>query len=174
MKGLNGFLIAVYSLAAMAMSVVIMGLAAPFPFLDSFRTSSLQLFNNWTLALVAAAVFLFSLWIFITNVLPADRVRTIDRQGELGEYRISFDALENMVLQATRGIEGVRDTRTRLSVSDRGLVIYVRIATLPDIKVPDLAGEIQKNVKEYVQDISGVDVAEVKVLVENISKEKRK
>jgi uncharacterized alkaline shock family protein YloU len=174
MKGLNGFLIAVYSLAAMAMSLVIMGLAAPFPFLEGFRTSSLELFNNWVFALAAAAVFILSLWVFIANVLPADRVKTINRQGELGEYRISFDALESMVLQAARDIEGVQNARTRLSVSDAGLVIYVRIATLPDIKVPDLAGEIQKNVRNYVQDISGVDVAEVKVLVENISKEKRK
>lgn len=174
MKGLNSLLIAVYSLAAMAVSVVIMGLAAPFPFLDGFRTSFSQLFNNWPVALTAAVLFILSLWILIAHLLPSDRMKTINRQGELGEYRISFDALENMVLQATRDIHGVRDTRTRLSVSDAGLVIYVRIATMPDIKVPDLAGEIQKNVKDYVQDISGVDVAEVKVLVENISKERKK
>jgi hypothetical protein len=84
MKGLNGFLIAIYSLAAMALSGAIMGLAAPFPFLDGFRTSSLELFNNWTLAVIAAAVFFLSLWIFLANVLPADRVKTINRPGDRG------------------------------------------------------------------------------------------
>lgn len=174
MKGLTNFLIAVYSLVLMAVAAVVAGLAAPLPFLDAFRTSFMDIYNSWPFALMAVAVFFLALWVLFLSLRPVERSRTIDHQGELGEYRISFEALENMVLQATRDIKGVRDTRTRLALKEGGLVIDLRIGTLPDLKVPELVEEIQRNVREYVQQISGVDVAEVKVLVENISKETRR
>ncbi len=174
MKGLTNFLIAVYSLAIMAVSLVIIGLAAPLAFLDVFRTSFAQVHNNWPFALLGGAIFFLALWVLIMSVRTVDKMQTINHQGELGEYRISFEALQNLVLQATREIKGVRDTRTRLSITDAGLVIDLRVAALPDLKVPELVEEIQRNVKSYVQEISGTDVAEVKVLVEDISKETRR
>lgn len=174
MKGLTKLLIAVYSLAVMAASAIVAGLAAPLPFLDDLRTSFLLIYNNWLFALLGIAVFFLTLWAFLLSLRPLEKSKTIDHPGELGEYRISFEALENLVLQAARDIQGVRDTRSRLSLKEGGLVIDLRIATLPDLKVPELVEEIQRNVKEYVQDISGVEVAEVKVLVETISKETRR
>lgn len=174
MKGLTRFLMAVYSLAVMAVSLVLVGLAAPLPFLDDFRTSFVQVYNNWPIALLGTAAFFLALWVLYLSLRPVERARTIDRQGEMGEYRISFEALENLVMQATRDITGVKDTRTRLSLKDGGLVISLRISTLPDLKVPELVEEIQLKVRDYVQETSGVDVAEVKVLVETITREPKR
>jgi uncharacterized alkaline shock family protein YloU len=174
MKGLNLLLLAVLSLAVMAAAAVVVGLAAPLPFLDVFRTSFLDVYNNWLFALLGIAAFILALWAFLLSLKPVERVRAIDQQGELGEYRISFEALENLVLQATRDIRGVKDTRTRLALKEAGLSIDLRIGTLPDLKVPELVQEIQTKVRDYVQEISGVDVAEVKVLVESITRDTKR
>ncbi len=97
---------------------------------------------------------------------------TIISFTETGEVRISFKAIENMVLTASRKINGIRETNTRIDYIEQGLVIYIRIKVLPDIAIPALIDELQKSVKEYVQGISGSSVAEIKVLVENIVQEK--
>ncbi len=91
---------------------------------------------------------------------------------ETGEVRISLQAIESMVLMAARSIKGIREVSTKTDSTEQGLVIYLRINTIPDVPIPGLAAELQEKVKEYVQEISGYNVAEVKVLVENIAHEK--
>lgn len=91
---------------------------------------------------------------------------------EIGEIRISFKAIENMVLAASRKVKGIRDVNTRIDSTEQGLLIYMRIKTIPDLPIPALVGELQTVVRDYVQEISGSNVAEVKVLVENIAQEK--
>jgi uncharacterized alkaline shock family protein YloU len=97
---------------------------------------------------------------------------TIVSFTEIGEVRISFKAVENMVLAASRKVKGIREVNTRIDFIEQGLVIYMRIKVLPDIAIPALVSELQGRVKEYVQEISGSSVAEIKVLVENIAQEK--
>ncbi len=97
---------------------------------------------------------------------------TIVSFTEIGEVRISFKAIENMVLTASRKVKGIREVNTRIDYIEQGLVIYIRIKILPDIAIPELTNELQTRVKDYVQEISGSSVAEIKVLVENIAQEK--
>lgn len=92
--------------------------------------------------------------------------------SEIGEVRISFRAIENMVLAASRKVKGIREVNTRINFVEQGLIIYLRIRVIPDIPIPVLVSELQQKVREYVQEISGTSVAEVKVLVENITQEK--
>ncbi len=92
--------------------------------------------------------------------------------SEMGEVRISLKAVENMVLMAARSVKGIREVSTRTESTEQGLVIYLRIQPIPDIPIPGLASELQEKVKAYVQEISGYNVAEIKVLVENIAHEK--
>ena len=51
--------------------------------------------------------------------------------------------------------------------------LYAR-KVIPDLPIPGLVNELQTVVRDYVQEISGSNVAEVKVLVENIAQEIQK
>jgi uncharacterized alkaline shock family protein YloU len=75
-------------------------------------------------------------------------------------------------LTASRKVKGIREVNTRIDSVEQGIVIYMRIKVLPDIPIPSLVNDLQARVKEYVQEISGSNVAEIKVLVENIAQEK--
>ena len=117
--------------------------------------------------------------ILIVGVLPIaffsgkkKEIGSIISFNELGEVRISFRALENIVLTASRKVKGIREVNAHLHTTEQGLVIYLRIKPIPDLPIPPLVRELQETVKNYVQEISGSAVAEVKVLVENISQEK--
>lgn len=92
--------------------------------------------------------------------------------NEIGEVRISFKAIEKMVLAASRKVKGIREIGAHIDMTELGLVIYLRIKPIPDLPIPALVRELQETVRDYVQEISGSSVAEVKVLVENISQEK--
>jgi uncharacterized alkaline shock family protein YloU len=40
---------------------------------------------------------------------------------------------------------------------------------MPESNVPELTSELQKSLKQYVEDYSGINVVEVRVLVESVS-----
>ena len=101
-----------------------------------------------------------------------ETVGSIVSINELGEVSISFKAVENMVLTASRAVKGIREVTTTIESAEQGLVIYLRVKTLPDLPIPGLVKELQEKVRGYVQEISGTNVAEVKVKVENIVQEK--
>jgi uncharacterized alkaline shock family protein YloU len=91
---------------------------------------------------------------------------------EIGEVRISFKAIESMVLAAARKVNGIREVTTRIDAVEQGLIIYMRVKTIPDMPIPGLAAELQTKVRDYVQQNSGTNISEVKVLVENIAQDK--
>ncbi len=98
----------------------------------------------------------------------AGKSRYIMRYNEIGEVRISFDAVENMILKVSRQTKGIRETETKVEASEQGLLVFIKVKIMPDLPIPDLAGELQTRVKEYLEELTGTVVAEVKVLVENI------
>jgi len=88
--------------------------------------------------------------------------------GPLGEVRISLLALENLVLRVVQQMREIRDSSRRVLYTPQGLVVYLHVRVLPDHKLPDLTAELQNSVKNYLEDITGIIVKEVKVSVENI------
>jgi uncharacterized alkaline shock family protein YloU len=142
---------------------------ALFSVLNLFQiTGNLQYTALGFLILLVGVIFLA----FSTQGGKKKEGGTIVSFTEIGEVRISFKAIENMVLAASRKIKGIREVNTRIDFIEQGLVIYMRIKVLPDIAIPGLINELQVKVREYVQEISGSNVAEIKVLVENIAQEK--
>jgi len=70
-------------------------------------------------------------------------------------------------MRAIKPIEGVRDIKPHVSQSVEGLVIKLHMAINPELSVPDLSQQIQSAVKQYLQDIGGLQVAEVRLLVDD-------
>ncbi len=91
---------------------------------------------------------------------------------ELGEVRTSFKAVETMVLAAARKVSNISEVSTSIESSEQGLRIYITLNVLPEVPIPALAEKLQNSVRDYVQEISGSNVSQVSVLVENIGQGK--
>lgn len=93
---------------------------------------------------------------------------------EMGEVRISFETVKNIVFNSLSYIDELRDTRIILSKNENGLGISVSAQVCPDIVIPDLASRMQIEVKNAVEKSTGVPVNDVRVNVDRIfSEEKR-
>ncbi len=122
------------------------------------------------IALAGGINIISSLFLLLAIGLRSSRrpVETILSYSELGEVRISIGALENMVLRVTQQHNAVKESSRKVVKTPRGLVIYLRAKVLPDLNLPTLASELQQNINSYIEEVTGIKVAEVKVLVENI------
>ncbi|EEG78328.1 alkaline shock response membrane anchor protein AmaP [Dethiobacter alkaliphilus] len=158
----------VLALVVGAASISLGAIATAYLSLNALRTSLELVHGN--LAYVALAVFglILAVAILVMSMRRGECVETILQQGPLGEVRICFKALENLVLKAAREIKGVRETKTRLVYNENGLIVFLRAVTYPDQNIPQVTAELQAAVKEYVEETTGTNVAEIRVMIENV------
>ena len=87
----------------------------------------------------------------------------------LGQVRISLQAIEGLVEKKVLLVAGVRQVKPKIVGEPLGISLYMDIVVTPDINVPELTSLLQEQVKEYVFDVTGITVNNVKILVESFA-----
>ena len=159
-----GLLALSFAAAGVALGAVA---TAYFP-LDFLRTSLEAVYGNRNFMVLSAVIILLAVAVLAASLRRSERIESILQQGPLGEVRICFKAVENLVLKASKSIKGIREVKTKIVFSDSGVVIFLRAVIYPDQIIPQLTAELQAAVKDDVEKITGSSVAEVKVMIENI------
>lgn len=134
-------------------------------------TLNLPRWADQTVILATAAVlFLIAVILISLGLRTGGRKpgNALLKGSEFGEVLISITAVENMVLRVIQQTQGIKDVSRQVTYTPDGLVVNVKIRVMPDISLPGLVNDLQNRIKEYLEDITGVTVHEVKVLVENI------
>lgn len=130
--------------------------------------------GKWTVGVLGAVFFIVSLRLLYFGFRRRHAGQTVIHQTPLGEVRVSLDAIESLVRKVVRQVNGVRDVRARASNSPSGIGVVMRVAISPDTSVPEVSDKIQNTVKNYVRNVVGVGVHEVRIFVDNIGDETRK
>lgn len=142
--------------------------------MEILRTSLETAYGNIQYAFLAALLLILAVFLLVVSARRGECVETLLHHGPLGEVRICFKAVENLVLRAAKNIKGIRETKTRIVYTEPGLVIFLRAVTYPDQNIPQTTAELQAAVKEYVETSTGSVVAEIKVMIENVVTESAK
>ncbi|MCL5047075.1 MAG: alkaline shock response membrane anchor protein AmaP [Actinobacteria bacterium] len=163
-------------LAAISGVLVAMSLTSWLDPVEWIRTSLSEGHNGRLVIGVTGAAFLLASLRFIWYVFtPAYPRRTMVHETDLGEIHVTLDAIENLVKRTAKGIRGVRDVRAKVVNAEGGGVrVYLRAVVSPDVSVPQVSAEIQSTLKNFVKNVVGVAVNEVKIHVENITTESRR
>lgn len=118
---------------------------------------------------VCAVLFLLSIrFLFVSLQRSRERSGSIDQRTDFGDIRISLETVENLSLKAANRVRGVKDLRARVRVDNSGLDIQLRSVIDGESSIPQLTEEMQRGVKEHVEEITGIPVASVTVYVANV------
>ncbi|UHA72879.1 alkaline shock response membrane anchor protein AmaP [Paenibacillus sp. 481] len=121
------------------------------------------------LVITACVLFLISLRFFYVSLRRERKsVTSIDQRTEIGDIKVSLETIENVALKAAGRIRGVKDLKARIRTNESGLDITIRAVVDGESSIPNITEEVQRNVKEYVQEITGIPVSYVSVYVANI------
>jgi uncharacterized alkaline shock family protein YloU len=90
-------------------------------------------------------------------------------KGLAGEVSISIAAIKVIIMKAVKQVEGVKDLRPIVSWAPGGLMVKLHIMINPEHTVPELAQSLQIAVKDNLEKIGGLQVAEIKVLVDDFN-----
>jgi len=161
--------VAVISFLVLAMAVT--GWISPLEYLLNVLHNTN---GRWLLGILSGLSLAVSLR-FLYYGFRRDRPwQTLIHETDVGEVRVSLGAVESLITKVTRGLKGVRDVRTAVFSTPGGIGVRLRAVVSPEANVPETARHIQQSVVDYTKNVVGVEVTEVKVLVNNITNETRR
>jgi uncharacterized alkaline shock family protein YloU len=157
-------------LALLSLGVIVISLPLRLVPLELIGTSISSIYGHWEASLVGVVFFLISIRLLLAGIRSRRKENnTIVHHNELGDVHISITAIENLVEKVARHIRGVRDVKVSAKHTTNGLKINLKATVSPDTNIPTITAEMQEKVFDNVKNIVGVELADMLVIVENIS-----
>ena len=123
------------------------------------------------IGIIALTVFFVGIWTLYGSVQKGQISSTLVQNTTLGEVHITLTALENLVKRAAKQVKGIREVKTRIKSTSEGVAFYLQTSLHPGTNIPEVSNQLQEIVSGEVQKSAGIQVLEVKVLVENLTAE---
>ncbi|HWI65996.1 MAG TPA: alkaline shock response membrane anchor protein AmaP [Symbiobacteriaceae bacterium] len=130
--------------------------------------------GRWWIGLVGALFFGVSMRLIYVAAKRSGGGQPVIHETGLGVVAISLDAVENLVRKTARSIKGVREIRAIVTHRKDGLGVHLTATISPEVSIPQVSEEIQTSVRQYVKRVVGVELADVRIQVENIANESRR
>jgi uncharacterized alkaline shock family protein YloU len=166
-KILDRLLLFIYSLSIGIVTVIVILLlmkAIPWSLSDIYEQ------NLVTVTIVVAAIlFLLSIRFFYISVRrDSSSIPSIDQRTDYGDIQISVETIQNLSYKAASRVRGIREVKTKIVIADAGLEIMVRAIVDGESSIPVLTEEVQRQVHDHVENITGIPVSNVSVYIANI------
>ena len=136
----------------------------------SYLDENVMANNNALIIMFVISLLLFisSFSFLISGIKSGKDKKAVSKHTNIGEIKISVNSIENIALNASKKINGVRDTRANVTKLGESVSVTIRVIVMPDVNIPTLSEDIQARVKRSVEESSGVAVNDVKVVVDSI------
>ena len=105
--------------------------------------------------------------LMLTGKRTASRKGFVMQKGENGVIGVSVKSIEGLVQTCVNQHEVVENAKISVVERRDGIVILLNIQEAAGVNIPLAVGALQKQIKQYVNTCTGVDVQEVRVMVEN-------
>ena len=125
--------------------------------------------NQIILGLIAILIFALAIYLIQKrshyNILNL----SVTQKTSFGEAKISLNSLKNLSLKVLKKMEEIKEIRPLISiVKTGGINIDLHLTLKQDVSIPELSEKIQKSLKEYLLEISGIEAKEIKIHIDKI------
>ncbi|OWA37034.1 alkaline shock response membrane anchor protein AmaP [Saccharibacillus sp. O16] len=167
-KIVDRLLLFVYSITILILSIFAIlllsrAISIPVDFVMDVQTLSI------TIAVLAVLILISLRMLYISLRRSRGHLQSIDQRTDLGGIQISVETIESLCLKAASRVRGVKDPQTRIRMTEPGLDVQIRTIVDGEHSIPALTEEVQRGIKEFVQDITGIPVASVSVYVAGVA-----
>jgi uncharacterized alkaline shock family protein YloU len=87
---------------------------------------------------------------------------------ENGSVRISVAAMDTLVKQAIAHDEGVVDIKTAIINHEDSISVSIDMTLASDVHIPNVTMMMQRTIKNFIEEFSGIAVREVTIMVSKI------
>ena len=128
----------------------------------------------WLVVLVGVLALAALIWGLKLLSLAFKRPPRMDRSSvsvqnsENGSVRISVAAMDTLVKQAIAHDEGVVDIKTSIINHEDSISVSIDMTLASDVHIPNVTMMMQRSIKNFIEEFSGIAVREVTIMVSKI------
>lgn len=165
-------LLTIYTVCIAAISVLFMVIVFNPSMINNMAQSFINVLNSNGAAILifiaALLLFVMSISFLFSGLRKNKDKNAVSKYTNIGEIKISLGTIENIALNVTKKLTGIKEAKVTVLKKDEYVSILNRIIVMPDVNIPSLSAEIQARVKKSVEESSGVEVGEIKVIVDSV------
>ncbi len=120
------------------------------------------------IALIALSWALKLLSLAFKREPRTDRSSVSVQNSENGSVRISVAAMDTLVKQAIAHDEGVVDIKTSIINHEDSISVSIDMTLASDVHIPNVTMMMQRSIKNFIEEFSGIAVREVTIMVSKI------
>lgn len=143
-----------------------------------FKTNYLiysNLFNQITLGLIGALLFFFAVYLIWQRAQIDKGNLSVVQKTSFGEIKISTGAIKRLALKVVKGMGEVAEIRPEVNIlKPGGINLDLHLSVKQDVNIPELSEKIQRKLKEYLLETSGIETKEIKIHIDKIFYEDKK
>ncbi|MFW6001389.1 MAG: alkaline shock response membrane anchor protein AmaP [Halanaerobium sp.] len=167
-KNIFSFIIALLVIIlTITLSIYSLGLMSADYLPDLIRST----YNNWELAAVYLLIFIMSVFLLYPYFMEKKMKSTNLLKSESGDITITIDALSNLIKDRIKERQKFEDIRIKLNETEKGLKIILSGKLTVPGDLPAISENIQKDLKSYINQTTGIQVAKVQIQIEGVKKD---
>ena len=116
---------------------------------------------------IMLGAFGVSCLMMLSSKRAAKKAGFVMQKGENGVIGVSVKSIEGLVQTCVKQHDVIVSAETAVVERRDGIIILLNIEETAGVNIPLAVGALQKQIKQYVNACTGVDVHEVRVMVEN-------
>lgn len=168
MQLLDRIILTIYSLCFVIFAIILILLSIKFISLHYCWIYLQSIYGRWETGITGLIFLIISIKFLLSSVKRNKSYKKLISVNNIGKVRISDKAIENIVVSTVKDILGVKDVKVSIYSHNKGINLVIKTVVTPDINIPETADDIRKHVNENVENITGIKINEVKVIIENI------
>lgn len=125
--------------------------------------------GRYEVGVISILLLLLGLYLLQPLTVTPGKGEALIKEGSLGKLKVSLGAIEGLIKREVAATEGIKQVRARLKWREDGLEVSLRIHVLPGLELPHLTSQLQSSLRDHVQQLTGVKINGVQILVEEIT-----
>ncbi len=126
-----------------------------------------DLYQNYILGIIFLFVTIISA-LAIYPLLKRESEPAILQTGKNGDINISLKAIDKIVRTVTLEQEGIDIKNIKLDTRQNRLYIELMITVKDNLSIPEVSSDLKNSIKDRLNETVGTDLAEIKILIDNV------
>lgn len=118
---------------------------------------------------VYIALAVLQLCMLLARTKRGEKGFIIVESGEKGRVRIAISAIEQMVRQSVKSIEGISEMKIGIDSNDDAVLIDVKVVLINGNHVPSITANMQRSIRQFVELNCGVAVQAISISIDSVT-----
>ena len=168
----NKITLIVYSLFFLILALIIITISLKLVPFNIFLSYLESIYGKWEISIIGLLLLIVSVVTLHSSTKRNKSYKSILSADGQGEVKISEIALKNIVINSVKSIIGIRDINVVIKTKGHGINLIIKANVTPDRNIPETGKDIERLVKESIEEITGIKVQKTKIIIKDITTSK--